>query len=450
MSLPVADLHTVLQDLFGDTADDYARQTDFCRRQRRLTGSVFAQTVVFQLLHKPDATLEDYADFASDYLDLDVTPKAFDERFTSAAADFLRALFFAAFDRSLDHVRPALLPVVRRFNGVYLRDGTVITLPARLATDFPGRPGPDGQPTAAVKLVLEVNVTTGVFTDVSVLPARDNDKRAEVSHKPLPAGALLLEDLGFFAGDRLQAYDAQGVYVLTRVPVGTAFFTVAGERLDLDQWLRHAKGSHLERPVRILHHQKIPVRLLAVRVPEAVARERREQVRREAQKRGRPVSQRKLERCDWQLLVTNAPAALLSVYEAGPIRRVRWQIELVFKVFKSEGGVERTWGRTRARVEAELFGKLLAMVVQQWCLLAAGYVLLRHSARRLSRRVRARAGRLVQALGRLPELTQEIQRLAEKLRRCQIDNRPDRPSTLFSCKRLATTHRWPRYFRLSW
>ena len=82
-----------------------------------------------------------------------------------------------------------------------------------------------------------------------------------------------------------------------------------------------------------------------------------------------------------QILVTNAPADLLGLYEVGIVRRVRWQIELMFKVFKSEGGLERTWARTRDRILSELFGKLLAMVVQQWCLLASGYVMLRHSAR---------------------------------------------------------------------
>ena len=45
----------------------------------------------------------------------------------------------------------------------------------------------------------------------------------------------------------------------------------------------------------------------------------------------------------------------------------------------------------RSGVQCELYAKLLGMVVQQWALLAAGYRMLRHSARRASRRVRPRA-----------------------------------------------------------
>jgi hypothetical protein len=431
LSLP--DLNAALHDLFTDTADRLARDTSFCRRNRALSGPAFAQAVVFTLLHQTAPTLEDFADFAAEHLDVHVTPNAFDQRFTPQAADFLCELLAAALDRSLDHLRPALLPVLRRFAGVYLRDATVVQLPDHLAPFFPGRrAGRNALPTAAVKLVLEVEVTTGEFTGLSLLSGTDNDKRAEVADKPLPAGSLLLEDMGFLAGDRLQACIDQGAYSLSRVPAWTAFFRRRGQRrvrLDLLEWLRQQPGQVLDRRVHMLHDHKLAVRLLAVRVPEDVARQRQEAVAAEAKQKGRPVSRRKLELCAWNILVTNAPAELVSAYEAGAVRRVRWQIELIFKLFKSEGGLERTRGRTRDRVLAELYGKLLALLVQQWALVASGFVLLRHSARRLSRRVRARAGALVRALGDLLALARLVGRLAVKVRRCRVAVRPNAPST---------------------
>ena len=54
-------------------------------------------------------------------------------------------------------------------------------------------------------------------------------------------------------------------------------------------------------------------------------------------------------------------------------------------------------------------------------LLAAGYVMLRHSARRASRRVRRRAARLLRALGGVAELTAEVTRLSRVLQqRCVL------------------------------
>src|SRR5947209_7569759 len=163
MPLSLAELHPVLHDLFHDTADQLARAVGFCQRARKLTGPVFAQALVFSFLDNPKATLDDFADTAEDELGIPVSPQAFDQRFTAAAADFCRDLLLDAFNRSFNSLRPALLPVLRRFPAVHLRDATLVGLPACLAALFPGRGGrhtPHGQ-AAAVKLVFEAELTTG-------------------------------------------------------------------------------------------------------------------------------------------------------------------------------------------------------------------------------------------------------------------------------------------------
>jgi Transposase DDE domain len=433
MSLSITELQPVLQDLFNDTADYRARESQFCRRARKLTGPVFAQSLVFTLLQNPNATLDDFADTADEMLDTPVTAQAFDKRFTPAAATFLQDLFLDAFNRSFTSLRPTLLPVLHRFSAVFLRDATLVALPACLASLFPGRGGlhaPHGQ-AAGVKLVFEAEVTTGELTDVSILAGLDNERIAEVAGKPLPKGALLLEDMGFFSGERLQSYIDQGVYVLSRIPAWTAVFDEQGQRLDLVKELRRFTGDCMDRQVLILHDSKIKVRLLAVRLPEKEAEKRRQRVRQEAKQRGRPVSQKKLDLCAWNILVTNASEDVLHRHEACVVRRVRWQIELVFKVFKSEGKIDETRSERPYRVLCELYAKLLAMVVQHWAMLAAGYQMLKHSARRASRRVRKRAMKLLRGIKQIKRLGQVVARLAKDLyRRCGLVRRHVDPSTL--------------------
>lgn len=435
MILNVSELHAVLTDLFNDTARRLAQDTAFCLRERCLSGPVFAQALVFALLQQHAPSLEDFADFASQHLHTHVTYKAFDERFSERSLHFLSALLGEALARCFS-ARPALLPVLRQFTGVYLRDATTVSLPACLADLFPARAsGAAGRPTAAVKVVLEMEVSAGQFTELEVLPALDNDKTAAIAAKPLPQGCLLLEDMGFVAGARLQAYAEQGVYFLTRLPHWTAFFQQRSGRkghvrLNLLKWLRKAEGSYLERRVHVFHKEKLELRLLAVRVPDEVAQQRREQVRADAKRRGRPVSQKKLELCAWNILVTNAPPELISVREGWELRRVRWQIELVFRVFKSGGGLERTQARTVWRVLTELYAKLLGQVVLRWVQLTAGYVPLRHSALRVAAKVRKRAATLLRALrGEEQELAQQVEGLRRQLAQCQIQKRHQRLST---------------------
>lgn len=433
MLINVAELHAVLNDTFNDTARRLAKDTGFCLRERKLTGPVFAKTLVFCLLEKHAPSLEDFADFASEHLGIHVTYKAFDERFNQPAANFLAALLGEALAHCFT-ARTALLPLLRQFNGVYLRDASIVSLPACLADIFPARGTGDGQPTAALKIVLEMEVGTGQFTELEILPALDNEKTSAVAAKPLPKGALLLEDMGFLCGQRLQEYMEQGVYFLTRVPHPTVFFVESRwgrgvVRFDLVRWLRKAKGSCLAKEVYVFHEEKLKLRLLAVRVPAEIAEQRRAAVRADAKKRGREVSEKKLELCDWNILVTNAPRGLISAYDGWELRRVRWQIEVVFKVFKSGGGLEKTQARSPERVQSELYAKLLALLVQRWVQLAAGYVMLRHSVIRTAAKVRKRAGSLLGALQSEEMLSQQIEGLRHQFALCKIQKHHRRLST---------------------
>jgi Transposase DDE domain len=173
----------------------------------------------------------------------------------------------------------------------------------------------------------------------------------------------------------------------------------------------------------------VAVRLLAERLPEPEAQRRRARARREARRRGRPVSRRKLELCVWNVLVTNAPPELLGAAEAQAVRRVRWQIELLFKLFKSEGKLAECRSRRPGRALCELFARLLAQVVQGWALLAAGYQALRHSARRAARRVRRRARQLLRGVEAAEALQAAVAGLARLLRRCRVGRRRVTPST---------------------
>ena len=115
---------------------------------------------------------------------------------------------------------------------------------------------------------------------------------------------------------------------------------------------------------------RLPARLLVLPVPPTVAQERRRQWRAEARREGQTPSAARLALADWTLWLTNVPPEQLSVQEAGVLARVRWQIELLFKLWKSHGGLDDTRGQRAVRVLCEVYAKLLAMVVQHWTLLA--------------------------------------------------------------------------------
>ena len=71
----------------------------------------------------------------------------------------------------------------------------------------------------------------------------------------------------------------------------------------------------------------------------------------------------------WTIFLTNAPVELLSLREALVIGRARWQIELLFKLWKSHGHVDESRGTQPWRVLCEVYAKLLAVLISHWVML---------------------------------------------------------------------------------
>jgi len=95
-------------------------------------------------------------------------------------------------------------------------------------------------------------------------------------------------------------------------------------------------------------------RLLILRVPPEVAERRRANLEADAKRRAQPVRQRAWELADWTILLTDAPADLLSLQEALVLVRERWQMEMLYKLWKQYGRIDewRTTNPWRGRMSS--------------------------------------------------------------------------------------------------
>ena len=114
-----------------------------------------------------------------------------------------------------------------------------------------------------------------------------------------------------------------------------------------------------------------------MRVPQEVANQRRRELHADARRRGQAVSQARLRLADWTLFCTNVPPDLLSGPEVLVVARVRWQIELVFKLWKSSGHLAHSRRHKPWRVLCEVYAKLVGLVVQHWVIVTSLWTLSR-------------------------------------------------------------------------
>src|SRR5262249_791386 len=146
-------------------------------------------------------------------------------------------------------------------------------------------------PCAAAKLHLGLELTTGALEGLSLQPGKTSDRCCAGTHAPLPEGALLLEDLGFFDVVRLRHYDALGAFVLSRAPTRLSVRPPGGRPQRVGPFLAGQTADRVDIAVTIgRRHKAWRCRLIAVRVPAEVEQQRRERIVRESKNMGRKVS----------------------------------------------------------------------------------------------------------------------------------------------------------------
>lgn len=362
-----------MQFILGPVAEQIAWETGFVQRRSKLSGAQWVQTLTFGWQANPDASLGQLAQTAA-ILGVPITEQGLDARFTPVAARCLGQVLQAALTQVIA-ADPVTLPLVQRFTAVYLLDSTQIQLPGELAAVWPGNGAyhVPAERSAALKVQLGLEFLTGRLHGPFLQPGRAGDRSSPTQHAPVVAGALRLADLGYFDLDTLQAWsDGQGFW-LTRRMAGTVLYAADGRPLNLKRFLRQQTGSVVECPVQLGQTHRLAARLLAVRVaPEVVARRRR-QLKQAARKRQTPVSPERWALAGWTIYVTNVPPGLLTLREAWVLMRVRWQMELVYKLWKQHGQLDTSRSRKPWRILCEVYAKLLTLLLQHWLLLLGAW-----------------------------------------------------------------------------
>jgi hypothetical protein len=378
----VARVATAMQVVFGGSVDDLARQAGCVQRQRKFSGSSLARILVLTLLKRPAAKDGDYCTTAAQ-LGVEVTEEAMRKRFTASLVVFLEAVLKRALTQVLQ--APAwMVGLLQKFSEVRIGDSTRIPLPDEWAPQFPGCGGKAGTGKAMLKIQLLWNLVTGEWIKLLLEPGRVSDAKSEIAEDLPPAGSLSIFDLGYFSLERFRRIGAAAAYWISRFQFGTTVFDSSGKRLDLLRFLReHASNGVVDVRVALGEKERLVCRLIAFRAPSEVVARRRQKIQEKARDHGRTASQEYLAAQEWTIFLTNAEPELLTWKEVVVLYRSRWQIELLFKLWKSHNGLAVQDTRAPAeRQMAVLYAKLIGVIVQHWILLTGTWLSQRRSLRK--------------------------------------------------------------------
>ena len=361
----------VLRTLFEQEAVVLARRAGL--RQRTIPLARLAYLFVLGWWHLPEAGPSALARFAGG-LGLHISKQVVDSHCTERTALWVlavlkRAVQLVVCAQSVD------LELLRRFSKVLIEDGSTISLPPALQAVWRGSGGNSATKTsqpkteAALKITVRWDLLGGQLEGPYLQDGRQHELRSVLHEQDMPKGSLWIADLGYWTLQWLRQLSKQGVYFLLRYRVGIVLWADQ-HRLNLLEVLPEQVGSRVELLVDVGVDKVVRgVRLLAERVPEEVVKQRHERYREEARVHQKPLNPLVLEMAKWTIVLTSVPASLLTIEQAFALLRARWQVELLFKLWKQHGLVDEWTGTKPWRVLCEVYAKLLAMVIQHWFVL---------------------------------------------------------------------------------
>ncbi|MFC1573443.1 IS4 family transposase [Candidatus Eisenbacteria bacterium] len=286
-------------------------------------------------------------------------------RFSAAAAAFLLKCLGFVLQQKVHRLGQIDTKLLRPFRRVLIADSSSWDVSEKLHSVLPGSGGTASAANCKLQAVYDYKRGELGFLDVTAGTVPDNrytDRLPDMLQK----GDLLLIDQGYFKLNTLAEIAARGAFFLTRFFVCTALKDpITHAPIDLAKHLSKLEGNAHEMDVLMgsKRQPQVPCRLIALRLGEQVANERRRRLRREAKRKGRTISKQHLRMCDWTLLITNVPQKWLMLEMARALYTVRWQIELLFKQLKSILRVHESDTSKENRLRCELYGKLIGAVI---------------------------------------------------------------------------------------
>jgi hypothetical protein len=418
------------QSILEDEVREIAWRTGAVKREGKLSAATLAQMTIFGFWQDPEIRLSGLAQIGG-RRDVNVTESAISQRFTPECANMFLEIMQRLAEIGLESEKVDI-PLLKQFSAVFVEDSTSTTLPTELADIWLGCGGGEGASEAGVKAFVQWDVTRGKLFGPRLSDARMNDHKTPFEIEELPEGSLYIADLGFFAIERFFRI-AKGKhgkrYFVSRFQAKTNIYNRRGHRIILAGILPQLVGQVREVGVVLGQKNGFPSRLVLVRVPEEVAKERQERIRRKAQKNGDIPSEEILELAHWTIVITNIPCKRASYTEILVLLRLRWQIERLFRLWKEDGKIDEWRTKSKNRILCEFYAKMCAMIMQQSLIQEGCWLDPLRSIVKAAASLRRECNRIMVAFyeGGLEETIQSILRTLHS--GCRIDRRSAHPST---------------------
>lgn len=348
--------------------EQLAKETAFIKRKGRIDASTFAKMLIFNELDQSQLSLLDLKLDLQSFFGCNISREAIHKRFSPEALSFLKALLAKLIDFHLQKVewKPSL---VSCFNRLLLKDSSKFTIPSIFAGDYPGYGG-FHKGNAIMNIQYEYDLFTGNWTSLNFTKATRNDQQdSKETLSKIEKNDLLIRDLGYVTMTYLNGVVNNKAYFLNRLPTTTGVYSQKdGEDqpinwIKIDKEFKKNELFQMELDVVLTKEHKLGTRMILFPVPESTYCQRIKDASKHAKSKGFQLSDEYKIKVRYNIFITNVPQEKLSFQDIMHLYRLRWQIELVFKSWKSNLSLHKTKRVKQVRFECQLIARMIWAVI---------------------------------------------------------------------------------------
>ncbi len=347
--------------------EQLARDVGFVQREGKINGALFLDLIVFNNENLKKQSLNDLCVELKDKHDIEIKKQSLHDRFNDNALDFLKAALEKLLQKQIQV--DLSLGEIEGMNRILIKDSVCFQIDESLSEYYPGSGGSGSK--ASVRIQFEYDLLSGKINDLSINAFNNQDATNSVATIELTEpGDLIIRDLAYMGLTVLQLLIDKLAFFLCRLGTNVNVYEMIGEqyvKIDFKKICEYMKKHNLEmmeKEVYIGFKERIQVRLIIHLLPaeEVSKRLRKARANNKKKKRGK-LSKEFVARAHLNLFITNAGKEQISTEKVWKLYRLRWQIELVFKIWKSICDIEKVKKVKKSRLECYIYSKLIFIVL---------------------------------------------------------------------------------------
>ncbi|HRE68682.1 MAG TPA: IS4 family transposase [Cyclobacteriaceae bacterium] len=357
----------ISQNFSDDQINQIARRTGFVKRARKLNASHFLNTLMFSAANQANRSLPDITSDLNEHFAIDISKEGLHKRFNKQGVAFLKELV----KDQLSHHALLFKPdknFTRHFSGVNIKDSSKFSLPAINSDRYPGY-GNFSKTNGLMNLQYEFDLISGNWKVLDLVTIKTNDQLdSKNTIDSICQGELYIRDLGYITPTYLKAVIEKRAYFLNRMPPQAVLHTLRKESIrwkNIKKRFEKTGVQALDMDILLYEQGPVKCRLVIEPVSDTEYRKRLKAAYRSAKRHDVGITYEHKIRCRYNTFITNVNREILPLEKIRKVYHLRWQIELVFKTWKSTFEIHKVKKVKTERMECQLLAKLL-WVLLNW------------------------------------------------------------------------------------